>query len=74
MTEENDAATRLTASRIAMLMYTNEPCRICGVLITRADLPDLVFAGYSKENDARAAHGVCWQARGHESPETWSYP
>lgn len=61
-------------TQVALSMYTKEPCRICGVLITDQDLSELVFAGYSKHNQARAAHGVCWQTRGQDEPTTWSYP
>lgn len=42
-------------------MYANEPCRICGELITREQVNDIVFAGYSQDNSSRAAHGECWE-------------
>jgi hypothetical protein len=68
ITEENRGAV-LDA---VMMMYTNEPCRICGKMITRDDLKKLVFAGYSKGNVSRAAHGECWD-KGIDKSE-WSYP
>lgn len=46
---------------LALSMYVNEPCRICGKMITRADLEDgAVFAGYSKDDTGRSAHKECW--------------
>lgn len=55
-----------------MMMYTNEPCRICGKLITKNDLDELVFAGYSQDNKSRAAHGDCWKKN---IPQVeWAYP
>lgn len=44
----------------AMMMYCDEPCRICGKRIVKSDLDELVFAGYSLNNEARSAHGECW--------------
>jgi hypothetical protein len=52
---------KIHAARMALAMYTNEPCRICGRMIGVDDLKDLVFAGYSKRWPARAAHGRCWR-------------
>src|SRR5205085_2214357 len=54
--------TRRLAEELAMAMYANEPCRICRRLIEVSDLHDLVFAGYSRDGLARAAHGVCWDS------------
>jgi len=57
---------RLTSEKsiipsIAIAMYADEPCRICGVILTLNDIFDgAVFAGYSKNNEARAAHKKCW--------------
>lgn len=48
---------------LPLMMYANEPCRICGELIQPKDLSELVFAGYSKNNVSRSAHGKCWVAR-----------
>lgn len=48
------------AARIAIGMYANEPCRICGERITEADLSTAVFAGYSADSRSRAAHKTCW--------------
>lgn len=45
----------------ALAFYADEPCRICGELIKRPDLHDAVYAGYSQDNKARAAHGECWR-------------
>lgn len=46
---------------LALAMYANEPCRVCGQLITRDDLHNgAVFAGYNQANTARAAHKPCW--------------
>lgn len=52
--------TRRTAAKLALSMYANEPCRICRRNIEPADLPSLVFAGYSRDGKARAAHRTCW--------------
>jgi hypothetical protein len=46
---------------MALAMYTNEPCRICGRNIEREDVGGLIFTGYSKDNTSRAAHGRCYQ-------------
>lgn len=46
------------ALRLALSMYENEPCRICGKNIVDASV--CVFAGYSKDNAARSAHQACW--------------
>lgn len=50
------------AFELAVLMYANEPCRICGETITREDVMTCVFAGYSVNNEARSAHKQCWDA------------
>ena len=52
---------KVTAFEWATLMYADEPCRICGRLITEDDLKEAVFAGYSEDNDGRCAHGRCWE-------------
>jgi hypothetical protein len=49
-----------TAARLALAMYENEPCRICGKPIV--DAAEAVFVGYSKDNKARAAHHDCAMA------------
>ena len=57
---------------MAMAMYVNEPCRICGELIKPDDLSELIFAGYSAIGYSRAAHGKCWKL---EKPKSeWVYP
>lgn len=59
--------------RIAIGMYANEPCRICGDLLTMDDVIDgAVFAGYSKNNTSRAAHKACWDARKNDKAN-WTY-
>jgi len=58
VTDEN----RSHLVNLAVSMYTNEPCRICGVLLTMEDMRNgAVFAGYSNDNAARSAHGDCWR-------------
>lgn len=52
---------RELAAHIAIQMYADEPCRICGQLLTSADLKDAIFAGYSDDKTSRAVHGVCWR-------------
>lgn len=54
--------------RVAVSMYANEPCRICGKLLTMDDLHDgAVFAGYSTDNKSRSAHNACWENRPPEN-------
>lgn len=48
------------AAAIALGMYVDEPCRICGERITVEQVGDAVFAGYSKDNMSRGAHKACW--------------
>ena len=62
------------AASMMINMYTNEPCRICGKLITKDDLNELKFAGYSECSKARAAHGSCWENHGKDDTKTWKYP
>jgi hypothetical protein len=45
----------------ALSMYASEPCRICGEILSREDVRTAVFAGYSENNEARAAHNDCWE-------------
>lgn len=52
--------TRRIAAKLAMYMYSGEPCRICRRNIEPSDLPTLVFAGYSRDGKARAAHRTYW--------------
>jgi len=47
-------------NNLALAMYANEPCRICGRIITHADVGVAVFAGYSEDSASRAAHQRCW--------------
>ena len=56
----------------AVIMYANEPCRICGELLTPEDiLDDAVFVGYSKDNKSRSAHKECWEK--NVPIEQWKY-
>lgn len=61
----DDDQTRDMATYLALIQYANEPCRICGQMITENDVipggPGLIFVGYSDDNTSRAAHGRCWQ-------------
>ena len=60
------------AKQIAVDVYTGEPCRICGKLLTYDDMLDgAVHAGYSKDNVARAAHRGCWEAFGNAPKAQW---
>lgn len=52
---------RELASRIAIRMYADEACRICGQILTVEDLSDAKFAGYSDDHKSRSAHGTCWR-------------
>ena len=45
--------TRESAAKIAMAMYMDEPCRICGVMFGPKDQDTMVFAGYSEGNESR---------------------
>lgn len=54
--EDNEVALA-----VALMMYANEPCRICGRQITVMDVRTAVFAGYSDIRPARAAHRDCWE-------------
>jgi hypothetical protein len=56
-------ASKDKAARIALGMYANEPCRICGKPITTDDLTTAVFAGYSIDSRSRSAHKACWDKR-----------
>ena len=47
------------AVKIALSMYANEPCRICGQTITNQDVKNAVYAGYG--DDGRSAHERCWE-------------
>ena len=47
---------------LPVMMYANEPCRVCGEILTPEDiLDDAVFVGYSKGNKSRSAHKKCWE-------------
>ena len=46
---------------LALAMYSNEPCRICGRILTIEDIrAGAVWAGYDKESSSRVAHKACW--------------
>ena len=52
----------MTTEELVLSMYSNEPCRICGRLISMEDIHDdrVVFAGYSDDNKSRTAHKLCF--------------
>ena len=62
---------------LALCMYADEPCRICGRILSMEDIKSgAVFAGYSKDNKSRAAHKHCfdnameiWREMHPESPD-----
>lgn len=58
-----DDDVRAAMSRIALLAYANEPCRICGEVIDEKQVETAVFAGYSQDNTSRAAHKGCWDKK-----------
>ncbi|HLL74850.1 MAG TPA: hypothetical protein VK421_06260 [Pyrinomonadaceae bacterium] len=61
------------ARRLILPMYAGEPCRVCGRLLTMADLEaGAVFAGYSAGNKSRGAHASCWTAGVPKS--AWAFP
>lgn len=62
---------RKDAFRLALSMYTGEPCRICGQLMQYGDLSDTVWAGYSEGDRARIAHGHCWDRQVPQ--EEWAH-
>lgn len=52
---------RDAAFQMIIGMYADEPCRICGSLITREDISHgAVFVGYSNKFPGRSAHRPCW--------------
>lgn len=56
------ADIRRIAFESALSMYANEPCRICGRILTMDDIKDgAKFAGYSDDNTSRVAHRRCWE-------------
>jgi hypothetical protein len=59
-----------TAVQIALSMYLDEPCRICGELIK--DITGVVYTGYSKDNKSRSAHGKCWKKNIPQAQ--WAHP
>lgn len=67
-----DKEERKLSARIALAMYADEPCRICGELIKPEDLQAAVFAGYSADSKSRAAHGPCWEKQLPQ--EEWAIP
>lgn len=60
MMEDSEMENSAAALAMALMMYANEPCRICGRQITAVDVKTAVFAGYSDVRPARAAHRECW--------------
>jgi len=72
MTSEADISGHDSLLLMALGMYVGEPCRICGQLIEWADINDAVWAGYSKGNESRLAHGDCWESR--LPRKRWQWP
>lgn len=69
LTDEN----REYMAEIALSMYSNEPCRICGELLTIDDLHNgAIYAGYSVDNKSRTAHSLCWNKNIEKG--LWAYP
>lgn len=71
----NDPWTKMDKDDIfelALSMYANEPCRICGELITMQQLKShgVIFAGYSQNDKSRSAHKSCWDKR---DTTEWAY-
>lgn len=62
------AENRDSIIEACLKMYENEPCRICGELIT--DARQAVYAGYSGK--ARSAHKTCWNK--NTPKHLWAYP
>lgn len=46
---------------LALSMYANEPCRICGKTISPLDVADAVYVGYNEDCTSRAAHKRCFE-------------
>jgi hypothetical protein len=65
ITNEN----RRNLAHIALMMYADEPCRICGEAITKTDVYDAVFVGCSRDGKSRAAHKLCWQEKTDHKPD-----
>lgn len=63
---------KTTAAHIALSMYADEPCRICGEMITTDDLSTAVFAGYSIDSRSRSAHKPCWDKQ--LPTQEWAIP
>ena len=46
---------------IALRMYADELCRICGHILTDEDIKaGAIWTGYSKDGKSRSAHKDCW--------------
>lgn len=67
-----NSVSKEDAARMALAMYADEPCRICGENIDYEDLDGLKFAGYSEGCVSRAAHADCWDNR--PPKKDWAYP
>lgn len=68
MSEEHDQLVR-----IALGMYADEPCRICGKNLTLSDIYNgAVFVGYSQDKTSRSAHEECW--KNQPPAEEWAKP
>jgi hypothetical protein len=53
---------RDAAMMLALAMYADEPCRLCGKTITAADLDSAVWVGYDDVKPGRCGHRACWAA------------
>lgn len=51
------------ALQMSLAQYTGKPCRICGQLLTMADIVPggAVFMGVDAGGSRQAAHGLCWR-------------
>jgi hypothetical protein len=60
---------------LALSMYADEPCRICGENIAPEQIKSdgVVFAGYSKDSKSRSAHKACWDSR-PDDVSKWANP
>lgn len=69
----SDDNVQRAARDLAIAAYANEPCRICGRMLTVDDIQqNAVFAGYAKDAPSRSAHKTCWDAQ--PPKHLWVYP
>ena len=53
----------------SLVTVEDETCRVCGETIGKAEA---VWAGWSQNNESRAAHRSCWYK--NIPKEQWAYP